>query len=269
MNDNFELKLSFLVVGFLGVVYIGYEIATIPDGGHPFGHGLGALGALLMIMTETLYSLRKRLGWFSFWPVRHWLSFHIFTGIVGPTMVFMHTALEFRGLAGLTFLLMVLVVMSGFLGRYIYTAVPRSLAGVELDRRTLEQQLWQARQELMAWSADKSVRVQALVNNEAAANLATADLSALELLGHRLQEWREQSRIRQAIRQLDRQEQARMSEIEKQLRRQQRLIRQIRSLQTVRRLMGYWHTAHVPLGLTLFTSMTIHTVATIYFGSLS
>jgi hypothetical protein len=269
MNDNFELKLSFSVVFFLVLVYIGYEIVTTPSGGHPFGHGLGILGALLMVMTETLYSLRKRLGWFSFWPVRHWLSFHIFTGIVGPTLVFMHTALEFRGLAGFTFLMTILVVLSGFLGRYIYTAVPRSLAGVELDRRTLEQELWQARQELMAWSADKSMQVQILVSREAAATPSPADLSALELLGRRWQEGRERRRIRQAIRQLDRQEQARMGEIEKQLRRQQRLIRQIRSLQTVRRLMGYWHTFHIPLGLTLFTAMFIHIGATIYYGVFS
>ncbi len=269
MSDNFELKLSFLVVGFLVVVYVVYEIATIPDGGHPFGHGLGVLGALLMVMTEILYSLRKRRGWFSFWPVRHWLSFHIFTGIVGPAMVFMHTAFEFRGLAGFTFLLMALVVLSGFLGRYIYTAVPRTLAGVELDRRTLENELWQARQALMAWSADKSGRVQALVAQEAAAALPTTDLSTLELLGHRWQEWQEQRRIRHAVHQLNREEQARMADVEKQLRRQQRLIRQIRSLQTVRRLMGFWHTAHIPLGLTLFTAMVIHIVATIYFGALS
>lgn len=121
----------------------------------------------------------------------------------------------------------------------------------------------------MAWSADKSTRVQALVAQEAAAIPPTSDLSAFELLGRRLQEWQEQRRIRWAVQQLDRQEQARMKEIEKQLRRQQRLIRQIRSLQTVRRLMGYWHTAHVPLGLTLFSSMTIHIIATIYFGALS
>jgi hypothetical protein len=140
---------------------------------------------------------------------------------------------------------------------------------VELDRRTLEQELWQARQELVAWSADKSARVRALVTQEAVAIPPTSDLSTLELLGHRLQEWQEQRRIRHAIQQLDRQEQARMSDIEKQLRRQQRLIRQIRSLQTVRRLMGYWHTAHVPLGLTLFSSMIIHIIATIYFGALT
>ena len=269
MNDNFELKLSFLVVGFLVVVYIAYEIVTIPDGGHPFGHGLGVLGSILMVMTEVLYSLRKRRGWFSFWPVRHWLSFHIFTGIVGPAMVLMHTAFEYRGLAGFTFLMMFLVVLSGFLGRYIYTAVPRTLAGVELDRRTLENEVWQARQELVAWSADKSVQVQALVNREAAATIPTTDLSPIELLGHRWQEWQTQRRINQAVRQLDRQEQTRMADIARQLRRQQRLIRQIRSLQTVRRLMGYWHTAHIPLGLTLFTAMIIHIVATIYFGALS
>jgi hypothetical protein len=130
MSSNFELKLSLFVVLFLTGVYIIYEIVTTPAGGHPFGHALGILGSILMVMAETLYSARKRLSFIRFGRVRHWLSFHIFTGIVGPALVLMHTGLEFRGLAGLTTLLTVLVVASGFLGRYIYTAVPRTLAGV-------------------------------------------------------------------------------------------------------------------------------------------
>lgn len=268
MQSNFELKLSFFVVLFLGGVYIAYEIVTIPDGGHPFGHALGILGSVLMIMTEILYSARKRLSFFKFGQVRHWLSFHIFTGIVGPALVLMHTGLEFRGLAGLTTLMTALVVGSGFIGRYIYTAVPRTLAGVEVDRRTLEQELLQQQAVLQEWSAGKSAQVQLLMAGTNTAVL-TQDLSILDVLNHRLREWQEQQQTRRAIRQLEKEEKTKLGEIEKLLRQQQRLVRQIRSLQTVRKLMGWWHIAHVPLGMTLFTSMTIHIIATIYYGALS
>lgn len=269
MESNVELKLSLIVVLFLAAVYVVYEAVTIPAGGHPFGHALGILGTALMVMTETLYSARKRLPFFNLGRTRHWLSFHIFTGIAGPALVLVHTGLAFRGFAGLTMFLTVLVVASGFLGRYIYTAVPRTLAGVEVDRRALEAELGQQRQALRAWSAGSSARLQALIRRETDAALDAVDLPLRAVLARRLQEWSEQRRLRRAIRQLEREERARLAEVERLLRRQRRLQRQIRSLQAVRRLMGLWHTAHVPLGLTLFTAVAIHIVATIYYGALA
>lgn len=267
MRQNIELKLSALVVFALAGVYIVYELLAIPSGGHPFGHGLGILGTLLMLMTETLYSARKRLGFFNFGRLRYWLSFHIFTGIVGPALVLMHTGLEFRGLAGFTMLLTVLVVASGFLGRYLYTAVPRTLAGVEVDRRTLERALAEERAALAQRSAQKSARVQALVRQETAPATAAEPVSAGGLLTRRLAEWRERRRLRATVRRLEQEEQARLADIEKMLARQQKLARQIRSLQTARRLLALWHMGHVPLGLVLFTSVAIHIVATIYYGA--
>lgn len=267
--NNFELRLSFLVVFFLAIVYIGYELLTVPAGGHPFGHLLGVLGTILMIMTETLYSIRKRSRLFNFGRMRHWLSFHIFTGIVGPALVLMHTGLAFQGLAGFTMFLTILVVASGFLGRYIYTAVPRSLAGVEVDRRTLELDIAQQREALLIWSQDKSRQVQELVNRETRSIDDTADASLMDILARRWQERQDNRRLKSAVRRLEQEEQARIDEIETMLRRQRRLVRQIRSLAAVRRLMGLWHTMHVPLGLTLFLAVAIHVVATIYYGALS
>lgn len=99
----YELELSLFCIFVLSGVYIAYELLAEPGGGHPFCHTLGIIGTLLMLMTETLYSIRKRTSWLN-WagPVRYWLSFHIFTGIVGPFMVLMHTGLAFRGLAGVS-----------------------------------------------------------------------------------------------------------------------------------------------------------------------
>jgi hypothetical protein len=266
MRSNFELQLSFFVVLILTTVYVVYALVAIPAGGHPFGRALGILGALLMLSTEVLYSARKRWRIFRFGQVRSWLSFHIFTGIVGPALILMHTGMAFRGLAGLTMLLTVIVVASGFLGRYIYTAVPRTMAGREVDRRSLQAQVQRQQQQLTTWSDGKTSRVQALVQAEMALTSDGKDLSPGQVLTGRLREWRDRRRLRRAIRKLDKEEQARLVEIELLLRRQHRLARQINSLQTVRRMMGWWHTLHVPLGLTLFSAMFIHILATIYYG---
>lgn len=116
-----ELEIAAAIILVLAAVYVGYAVLSEPSGGHPFGHWLGIIGTLLMIVTETMYSVRKRTRLLNrFGPVRHWLSFHVVTGLVGPFLVLMHTGLEFRGLAGVTFALTVLVVLSGFIGRYLY-----------------------------------------------------------------------------------------------------------------------------------------------------
>jgi hypothetical protein len=270
MRENFELNLSFLVVILMVGVYVAYEAISTPSGGHPFGHSLGIIGATLMLMTEILYSARKRWRVFNIGRLRHWLSFHIFTGIVGPTLVLMHTGLEFRGLAGLTMLLTVLVVASGFLGRYIYTAVPRTLAGIEVDRQTLEADAAEKRAALVAWAADKSTQVQRLITQEAGLQEAeeAEELPALAIFTRRFEEWRQKRKITVEIKKLDQEEQTRLAEIEQMLAQQQRLIRQIKSLKTVRRLMGLWHTLHVPLGLTLFTAMFIHIFASIFYSGI-
>jgi hypothetical protein len=265
VSDNFELTLSFLVVIFLGGVYIVYEAVSTPAGGHPFGHALGILGALLMVMTEVLYSARKRWRIFTFGRMRHWLSFHIFTGIVGPALVLMHTGLAFRGLAGLTMLLTVLVVASGFLGRYIYTAVPRTMGGMEVERRSLEAQAAHRQEELLAWAAARPERVQSLVRQETALALGGGDLSPLDLMTRRLREWQERRRLHAAILQLEKEEKRKATELERVLQQQQRLRRQIGSLQAVGRMMVWWRALHVPLGLTLFTAMFIHIFAAVYF----
>lgn len=265
MKGYFELVLSLVVVVFLTLVFIIYEIVATPSGGHPFGHFLGILGALLMLMTETVYSARKRWGIFKFGQVRHWLSFHIFTGIVGPFLVLGHTGLEFRGLAGFTVFLTVIIVGSGFLGRYIYTAVPRTLAGIEVDRRTLERSAAELQRELSQWAASKSDRVQRLIQQELLFVDSSQDTAPIGVLTFRLREWHHRRKVRSAIKNLEKEEADRMTEIGRMIKKQQVLQRQISSLRSVRKMMGWWHTFHVPLGLTLFTAMFIHIFATIYY----
>lgn len=265
MDESRELKLSLAVCLLMSGVYVAYELLATPDGGHPFGHALGLLGAGLMVATEVLYSLRKRTGLFRQWgPVRYWLSVHIFTGIVGPFMVLMHSAFEFRGLAGLTMLLTVLVVGSGFLGRYLYTAIPRSLAGAEASSADLAGEINQVQGALADLAQHRSAAVRALVQADAERRRAARGDWALVLL-RGWDDFRYRARLHGAVRKLEKAEQQKLGDVEKLLRRRRDLERQIRMLQAARRLMSAWHIAHVPMGVALFTSVAIHVAAEVYF----
>jgi len=64
---------------------------------------------------------------------RHWLDFHVLMGIAAPVLVTFHSSFKFSGLAGVAFWIMVIVALSGFVGRYIYAQIPRSLGFAEVS----------------------------------------------------------------------------------------------------------------------------------------
>ena len=146
MRRNKELILALLaVVAVTGLYAAALAVAGVPGASGFMGHSLGILGFLLMLMTETLYSLRKRAIRRPWGTMHSWLQFHIFTGIVGPYLVFLHAAWSFQGLAGALTLMTGVVVFSGFIGRYIYTSVPRTVEGVVIEAEALQLQLAEAR----------------------------------------------------------------------------------------------------------------------------
>ena len=102
------------------------QAGSFPTASSWVGHGIGIAGFVLMLLTATLYPLRKLRTDASWGSTASWLKVHMVTGLVGPYMVLLHTAMRFHGLAGLTMLLTVLVVASGLVGRFLYTRVPRS-----------------------------------------------------------------------------------------------------------------------------------------------
>src|SRR3989304_3637982 len=142
MQGSRELWLAGLAVALITALYAGATaLEGIPAASGFLGHSLGVLGFLLMLATETLYSLRKRALRRPWGRMRDWLRFHIFTGIVGPYLVLLHSAWEFRGLAGVVTLLTVIVVLSGFTGRYIYTAGPRTADGIVLEAEAIQAEI--------------------------------------------------------------------------------------------------------------------------------
>lgn len=133
-----ELWLALGVIALVSAIYLPIARGGPPAPSGLFGHGLGILGFLLMLFAETGYTWRKNVQREGYGPMRHWLQAHVFTGLVGPYLVLLHTAFEFRGLAGVTALLVLVVVASGCVGRFVYTAVPKQpMAPATGARRTL------------------------------------------------------------------------------------------------------------------------------------
>src|SRR5574342_373068 len=153
LRGNRELWLAFLAMILITGLYGFVVLLTrkIPPASELFGHGIGIVGFVLMLMTETLYSLRKRSRSVSWGRMSMWLQLHIFTGIVGPYMVLLHTSWKFNGLAGATTLLTVIIVVSGFIGRYIFTRIPRTLDGLEIEGSLPQEALKQARRLMELW----------------------------------------------------------------------------------------------------------------------
>lgn len=264
---NRELEFSFIAVLIVAAGFIVYEGFGSPSGSDPIGHLMGIIGMTMMLMTETLYTFRKRLRWFNVGRLRAWLSFHIFTGIVGPALVLTHSAFEFNGLAGLSMLFTVIVVGSGFVGRYLYTAIPRSRAGVELTLAQVQSQAAEVQQQIERFAAEKPARAQALLQADAAHQAEARRGTMGSILSRGVTDLRYRRSLEAQLRQLDMAERRQLKELTRLLRRRRELERQVATLHAAHRLMGWWHTVHVPLGVTLFLSAFLHVIGVLYYGA--
>ena len=264
--SNRELRLAFLFMLMVTALYLSVVLAwrSVPAAKEFFGHTLGILGFVLMIMTETLYSLRKRTRAARWGRMAAWLEFHIFTGLVGPFLVLLHSSWKFNGLAGVVTLLMIIVVASGFFGRYIYTAVPRTADGAEVAASALAQEINRTQVQMDAWLAEQPSEVQNL-----AAGSTTIDLAGRKFVfGRALQDLADRWQWAQRARHIDpalRQQAKRLQH----LLAERRLLRsQLASLAMARRMLGIWHAVHIPIGMALFTVACVHIVGAIYYATL-
>jgi len=155
MRKNREFWLALFAIILISGFYAGVVFWTrnIPAAGDLFGHSLGILGFILMLMTEILYSMRKRTRSARWGRMSSWLQFHIFTGLVGPFMVLLHTSWKYGGLAGVTTMLTVVIVISGFIGRYIYTRIPRTVDGLEVGGLVSPEIVANTRRLMALWHA--------------------------------------------------------------------------------------------------------------------
>jgi hypothetical protein len=99
-------------------------------------HSFAVIGSTMLLFLLS-YSLRKRMTVLqNRGSLRSWLNVHIFLGTSGPLFIILHSTFKLNGLVAVSFWSMVIVAVSGIIGRYLYVQIPRSQDGHAL---TLEE----------------------------------------------------------------------------------------------------------------------------------
>ena len=176
-GHRLRVRLAWLLAAAVVLVIggYGYDYYTLGALQRPFspkheflrpsgtiGIKLGMLGVLLFFLIY-LYPLRKRWGWLGRQGnSRHWLDFHVVLGVTAPIIVAFHSSFKFGNIAGMAFWSMLVVTMSGFVGRYLYSHVPRGLSAAELSMKELHDREDILRKELAEQKATFGFCVEAL-----------------------------------------------------------------------------------------------------------
>jgi len=136
------------------------------------GIRLGMLGVLMFFLIY-LYPLRKKWGWLGRQGnSRHWLDFHIVLGTTAPIIIAFHSSFKFGNIAGMAFWSMLMVTLSGFIGRYLYSQIPRNLNAAELSMREMQEREAALRKELAEQRETFGFAVDALYQLPTAARVA-------------------------------------------------------------------------------------------------
>jgi hypothetical protein len=277
LHRSRELWYALVAMVLITAMYVGVvtRSGVVPAASNLFGHGLGVAGFVLMLATETLYSLRKRSRLARWGRMSTWLRFHIFTGLVGPYMVLLHTSWKFHGLAGAATALTIVIVFSGIIGRYIYTAIPRTADGAVIEALELDRQMAEVGARLQILTAEVSGLDTALSATQAAsleqplpAGDGSKQSAAGLVLGKSFLEWEDRLNLWRQERQLEPSARVHVRELNKLLVRRRTLERQVASLATARRALATWHAVHIPIGMALFTVAFAHIGAAVYYATL-
>lgn len=107
--------------------------------GDDVGYWIGVAGGVMMLALFS-YPLRKyfrfmhRLG-----KVKWWFIVHMMLGICGPMLILVHSTFRVGSInAGVALYSMVIVALSGVVGRFIYMRVNRGLHGEQTTLRELQ-----------------------------------------------------------------------------------------------------------------------------------
>jgi hypothetical protein len=107
--------------------------------GDDVGYWLGVSGAVMML-SLLLYPLRKHVRVFQNWGrIKFWLWFHMVVGICGPLLILVHSTFRVGSLnASVALYSMIVVAISGVVGRFLYRRVNSGLDGKRADLRELQ-----------------------------------------------------------------------------------------------------------------------------------
>ncbi|MBA4320424.1 MAG: hypothetical protein C0412_18660 [Flavobacterium sp.] len=284
-------KIHYLIIGFLFLIGIGVTILLLLNGIDYYtlpveerffslkhttlkpsgliGHGIGILGSLMIIIGVISYMARKRFrSLFQFGYLSSWLEFHIFLCTVGPLLILFHTAFKFGGIVSVSFWSMVVVVLSGFVGRFIYIQIPRTIQGHELTAEELassEADLNQIIDRELTVEGNLMLEFNSLTQHNEYIHF-TIWKSLISLWSNYFLTRNILHKLKMDLIKAGISDKHKIKVILKIAKTKIALTRRIGTLRTMQKLFRYWHIFHLPFALSMFIIMAIHIIITITFG---
>ncbi len=204
------------------------------------GHNLGIYGTALIVIGLFLYSARKRFKMFSRVGVlKYWLEFHIFLTTLGSVMVLFHTSFKFGGIVSVGFWSLVIVWVSGVIGRFLYLQIPRTIEGRELNLQEVK---------------DLKEELNLELKNRYGINFSEIKTSSFSQIKLKL--------ISKNISKKD------YNKGKQLIRDERKITRQIGRLSLMQNLFRYWHVAHLPFALIMLIIMVIHVIVVLYYADI-
>ena len=227
------------------------------------GHVFGVIGFVMMLV-PVAYAVRKKVKRFrNAGSMQTWLDVHIFCGVIGPVFVTFHTSFKFGGLISVAYWSMVAVVSSGFIGRYLFNRLPKTLRSLEAEQADVDRRAARLGHEL----ADACVPDSLLHAIEAFEERVVphGEVSALALFAGDRALNREAARFRDAVDHIAEAPAVHDRVIaigtERVL-----LRRRVAYLRRTKQLFDLWHVFHMPLVYIMFAIVVGHVVITLYMG---
>ena len=242
-----------IIVTFFTLLYFGISYYKLPVEGtlrleHPLynllkptgfiGHGLGIIGTLFIVFGLFGYMARKRMKIFArVGLLKHWLEWHIFICTLGFIMVLFHTTFKFGGLISIGLWSLVIVFLSGVVGRFIYIQIPRSIEGQELSVREIQDLLSELDDELfekygIRFSEIKTSRFSAIRKKLISGKIPHNEFRKVRFL----------------------------------IRKELKLEKRIERLDLMKKLFNQWHVLHLPFAAIMLIIMVIHVALALYLG---
>lgn len=231
------------------------------------GQTLGIL-ALALFLFLWLYPIRKRVRALAFTgSVGRWLDVHIAAGVLVPMVAAMHASWRFTGLIGLGYAAMFIVALSGIVGRYLYTRIPRTRGGIELSREELAHE----RRKLLGELCEMT----GLAPLEIERALAPAPARAGGLLASLAQMVTDDLARRTAVRRFVRSLAGRpgpapnrgvLRRVAYLAGREMALEQRLRMLDAIHRVFRFWHVAHRPLAVMALLAVLVHVGVAVAVG---
>lgn len=239
--------------------------AQLKPSGH-FGHWIGIV-ATFVLLGNFLYPLRKRIAALrGLGNIRDWLDFHVFVGFSSPAVIAFHSAFQSNNqLATATSAALLVVVLTGIAGRFLYALVP-SDKGRALERADVLGQLERAKDRLSPLLAEAGHQSQL----EDLLRFVGAPIQPGTLLDFVLSVPADAVRLRRLLYSAQGSigDRSHWQEVRGLMLRISRLRTQARFFGGLKRLLGTWRLFHASLAGFLVVAMTAHIAVSLYLGYL-